>query len=493
MDYPAAAQYLESLIDYERTPERAAAARAFNLARMEALLGRLDHPQAGLKCLHIAGTKGKGSIAAMAASILSCRRQTRPGGQAAGYRVGLYTSPHLVSFRERIRVDDALIPESRVAALTARLRPHLEALRLTEAGPPSFFEAYTALAFLHFAEQKVDFAVLETGLGGRLDATNVVIPLVCGLARIGLDHTQELGDTLKKIAAEKAGIIKPRVPVVCAPQPPEAMEVIAAVCREKGSLLLTVGDLGDDCAIGVKASPPTEQGQAMTIRGRRGLYEGLVCPLLGEHQAWNAGVAVGMVELLAEQGFRVEAAAIEAGLAQVRWPGRFQIITGLTVRSSQLSEQLITDNSQRAVAIAAEPQAMARRRLATPRIVLDGAHDVLSAQTLARTAKALFPESPLTLVLGVCRDKDIEGIAAALLPVAQQVVLTATKSPRSAGVEELRQGVAALFPNARLSCAPDAAAALEQARVITGKDGIILVTGSLYLVGEVMQVLSLES
>jgi len=463
MDYGAAVAYLESLIDYERTPAEARAARLFNLARMERLLERLGNPHKGLSCLHIAGTKGKGSTAAMAASIL----------QTAGYRVGLYTSPHLVSCRERIRVDGSLISESEAAEIVGRLRPHLEAVGEADVGQPSFFEAYTAMAFLHFRKRGVDLAVLETGLGGRLDATNVIHPRACGITTIAFDHTRELGSTLAQIAAEKAGIIKPGVAVVCAPQSPEAMQVISAVCRERDSPLLKIGSPEEECDIAVKSAPPSSKGQRITIWGKRGPYEEIVCPLLGEHQAWNAGVAVGMVETLAQGDFQVKAEAIQEGLSRVNWPGRLQI----------LHQQ--------------------------PRIILDGAHDEASAQALTGAVKALFPAarpkgrrggppqaglatSSLTLILGVYRDKDVKAIAEALFPLAERVILTAAKSPRATAAEELREVVSGCFAGAALKCAPNVAAALETARAGSRKEDLILVTGSLCLVGEAMQVLGVS-
>jgi len=443
MDYPSAINYLESLIDYERTPAEARQARFFNLARMEHLLARLGNPERDLPCLHIAGTKGKGSTCAMAASML----------RAAGYRVGLYTSPHLISFRERIRIDDALIPEARVAALTSQLQPPLEALKKTESSPPSFFEAYTAMALLHFREEKVDFAVLEPGLGGRLDATNIILPKVCGLTRIAMDHWVELGDTLPKIAGEKAGIIKPNVPVVSAPQTGEVMEVFEKVCRERNAPLLRVGEWGEKCAIAIQSWPPTLAGQRMTIQGRRGRYEDILCPLLGEYQAKNAGVAAGMIELLADQGYSIAAKAIRTGLESVRWPGRMHIAGK------------------------------------EPTIIIDGAHDAASAEELARATRALFPQAKITLILGIFPEKDVEGIATALCPLAHDVIVTAAKSPRAAPPEALLQRLTPYCSTARL--APDTAAALELAKAITAKTDVILAAGSLYIVGEALHALGL--
>jgi len=445
MDYASALNYLESLIDYERTPAQAQAARAFNLARMEMLLERLGNPHSRLVCLHIAGTKGKGSTAAISASIL----------RAAGNRTGLYTSPHLVSFRERIRINDAVIPESQVADLTARLQPHIETMRGSEAGTPSFFEAYTAMAFLYFREQKVEIAVLETGLGGRLDATNVIVPAVCGITTIAIDHTAELGGTLPEIAAEKAGIIKPGVPVVCAPQEYSVMKIITEACRLKNARLLRVGPPRSGYDISVE----TFRGarfQRFSIVDWRGPYEEMTCPLLGEHQAWNAGVAVGMMAVLAERGFRTGTRAIRTGLQQVRWPGRLQIIEG------------------------------------APQVVLDGAHDVASANALKRAVLSLFPSSEITLVLGISCDKDIRGIAQVLSALPSRVILTAAKSPRAASPEELSRFAAPHFAKAQVQTCADVASAVRSAYAQTPKEGLILVTGSLYVVGEAMKELGIS-
>jgi dihydrofolate synthase/folylpolyglutamate synthase len=442
MDYPSALQYLESLIDYERTPAEARNARFFNLERMEMLLERLGNPHRYLTCVHIAGTKGKGSTAAMSASILC----------AAGKRTGLYTSPHLVSFRERIRIDGAAVPESAVTALTAQLQPHIETMRGGESGTPSFFEAYTAMALLYFQEQEVDAAVIETGLGGRLDATNVITPKVCGITTIAMDHTQELGGTLAAIAAEKAGIIKPGVPVVCAPQGFSAMQVITEVCRRKQARLIRVGPPRQGYEVSVETSR-AGTFQRLSIADWSGFYEEVTCPLLGEHQAWNAGVAAGMMAVLAEQGFGTGERAIRAGLQQVCWPGRLQIIEG------------------------------------APTVVLDGAHDVASATALNREMHLLFPFAEVTLVLGISSDKDIQGIAQALSSLPNRVILTAAKSPRAAKAEELRRALSSCFAGAQIQTSEDVASALKSAGEQTPKQGLILVTGSLYVVGEAMQAL----
>jgi dihydrofolate synthase/folylpolyglutamate synthase len=441
MTYPDAVVYLESLIDYERTPAGAAAARAWNLDRMRHALARLGDPHLGLRCLHLAGTKGKGSTAAMAASILS----------AAGYRVGLYTSPHLISFRERIRIGSEMISERDVVSLVEEISPIVEAMRTSEMGLFSFFEAYTLIGFLYFARQEVDLAVIETGLGGRLDATNVITPLACAITRIARDHTLELGGTIPQIAAEKAGIVKPGVSVISAPQDPDALEVLQDTCLERRARLLVVGERPAP-TVSIKQS--NHHRQVLTIQGMNAVYRDLECPLLGPHQAENAAVAVGLVELLSEHGVAVGGDAIRAGLASVRWPGRFQIVS---------------------------------RR---PYVILDGAHDEAAAAALRVALESLFRSYRIILVLGVQRDKDAEAIAARLAPIADRVILTASVSPRAIPASELQQTVRR-YSEHTSGYTPVSLAVREAVEQSRPNDAVVI-TGSLYVVGEAMQALGIE-
>ncbi len=441
MTYEQAVAYLESLIDYERTPANAAAARAWNLDRIGHLLAAVGNPHLALRCVHIAGTKGKGSTAAMTASILT----------AAGLRTGLYTSPHLVSFRERIRINGKLLPEEDVVSLVEEVKPLIEPMRETPIGPPSFFEAYTLIGLLYLARQQVEVAVLETGLGGRLDATNVVQPLVCGLTRIGMDHMIELGETISQIAWEKAGIIKPGVTVISAPQSPEVLEVFQEVCLERRAQLVVVGQEVGPCVLPGRSDT---KRQVFTIHGMRGNYADLECPLLGPHQAENAAVAIGLVETLSQHGLKVGEPAIRAGIKSVRWPGRFQVVS---------------------------------RR---PYIVLDGAHDEVGAAALAATIESLLPGRRLILVLGVGKDKDADAIARVLCPLADQVITTASASPRALGAEELQRLIYRRCKHTSAYAPTSLAigAALDQAR----PRDVVLITGSLYVVGEAMRALGVE-
>ncbi|MDH4179159.1 MAG: Mur ligase family protein, partial [Armatimonadota bacterium] len=337
-----------------------------------------------------------------------------------------------------------------VITLVDEIRPVAEGMGESDMGPPSFFEVYTLMGFLHFARRQVSLAVLEAGLGGRLDATNVVTPLACALTRIARDHTQELGDTIAEIAGEKAGIIKPGVSVISAPQPTEAMEVFQEVCLERGAQLIVVGEESGPKASVVQSD---RAHQVLTVQGLRGIYADLDCPLLGAHQAENAAVAVGMVELLADHGIEVGEEAIRAGIKSVRWPGRFQIVSR------------------------------------SPYVILDGAHDEVGAAALAAALESLFPSRRIILVLGVGRDKDVQAIASTLGPLADRVMATASSSPRALDAHELQRVV---FRHCRHTAAyTPVSLALREAVDQAGRDDVVVVTGSLYVVGEAMRALGL--
>jgi len=429
--YAAAAAYLENLAHLERGGAPAIAAAHFDLRRVEALLTRLGDPHRRPFVIHIAGTKGKGSTAAMIASAL----------QAGGYRVGLYTSPHLHTVRERFQVNSALISQEAFAELATELRPHVEAINAEAAyGRLTTFEAWTALAFQHFFQERADVAVLETGLGGRLDATNVAPAKVCVITSISLDHTQVLGDTLAAIAAEKAGIIKRDSTVVTAPQAPEAIAVIEEAARQRGAARLIRA--GDD-VLWDRDSADLE-GQTYTVQGRLDIYRPRL-PLLGRHQGENLAVAVAALESAGEAGLRLPKDALVTGIGAVRWPGRLEVL---------------------------------RRR---PLVVVDGAHNPYSIETLV-AALADLPHERAHLVFGVSPDKDIPGMIAALGGAFASVTVTAAVGPRAATPEEL----VALFADVGLAAV--AASTVEQAlhRALdqAAPEDLVCVTGSLFLVAE---------
>ena len=332
-----ALQFLYHFTDYERMAKpRDTATSIFGLARMNQLLDLLGNPQHSLRVVHVAGTKGKGSTAAMTAAIL----------QQAGASVGLYTSPHVLSVRERIIVDGLWIPEHRLTAHVNRMHPYLrDSLKTREKYTPTFFEIFTAAALLDFVAQRVDYAVLEVGLGGRLDATNVVSPLVCAITPVSFDHTDKLGDTLAQIAGEKAGILKRRVPAVVAPQQPEALEAIRRRARALDAPLRLVGR---DVAL-------TCQGEGFEVATARRRYPGLRVALLGSHQRTNAAAAVALAEqALAATGRPLSPEPVRRALASLRWRARIETVA------------------------------------TRPTVVVDGAHNVASARVLVATlAEAL--------------------------------------------------------------------------------------------------------
>ncbi len=396
------------------------------LETMRTLLSRLGNPERRFRSLHIGGTNGKGSTAAMTAAML----------QAAGYRVGLYTSPHLVDFRERIRVNQIMIAEAQVAELTQRLRPIVPS-DLT----PTFFELTTALAFLHFAESGVEVAVLEVGLGGRFDATNVVEPEACAITTIALDHQEYLGTTEEAIGFEKAGIIKSGVPVVVGRIDGPAWDVIRQAAMDRGAPLTRLGVDFHTAGTG-----PEE----FSYRGRSRQLDGLTCALAGRHQLDNAACAVALLEAAEERGISVNEAAVRQGLQSVPWEGRLEVVER------------------------------------GPVLLLDGAHNPAAAHVLAEYLTdwcASRPESRLILVLGMMRDKDHARFVEPFYRLVSEVVLTQVDMARSATVQELRETVGSRFFQCHVALSAADALALAKARA-TAQD-LICVTGSLMLVGEV--------
>ncbi len=392
------------------------------LERIEALLDALGRPERLYRMVQVGGTNGKGSVAAMLAAIL----------KAAGRRVGLYTSPHLVSFRERIRVNGEAIAEDGVVDGVEALGTLVVRLDAT------MFEATTALALDHFAREAVDTAVLEVGLGGRLDATTVGTPAVTVIARVDLDHQAWLGGTLAEIAAEKAAIIRGGVAIAAA-QAPEATEVLVRRASEAGVPLLLAGR---DLHVAVERRGL--DGQWIACAGPGWSLRGLRVGMLGTFQPENALLAVA-----AAQELRVPEAAIRAGLDVARWPGRFQV-----VRSRE------------------------------GWLVLDGAHNPGAARALAESLPAFFPGEPLTLVIGISRDKDARAMLAALAPAASRVILTAAANPRAADPETLRGLVPASVTAVRT------ARSVEEALAMGSEGGptpILCVAGSLFLVGDVLR------
>jgi dihydrofolate synthase/folylpolyglutamate synthase len=430
-EYQQAMNYILSFADYERISRSAV---VFDLRRVEELLRRLGNPHKTARSVHIAGTKGKGSTAAMIASVLT----------TAGYRTGLYTSPHIKTMRERIKIDGSLIAEEDVVLLVERLKPKVDAVnREYGLGELTTFEILTALAFAQFQDKRADFQVLETGLGGRLDATNVVEPEVCVITSISLDHTEVLGDTVDKIAAEKAGIIKPGSIVVSAPQVPGAAEVIATVSEQRDAKLIRVGD-------GVKWTRQSfdSSGQSFQVKGRLAQYETSL-PLLGEFQLENAAVAVAALEVLTERGSKITPENIAEGLAKVEWPGRLQVL---------------------------------RRE---PLLVVDGAHNAYSAKKLGAALKEYFNFGQAILIVGTSSDKDIGEMAKELASYAGIVIVSQASHPRAVeasvlGDEFSRCGITPHIVN-------DVPSAIKLGLKMAGPKDLICVTGSIFVMAEAIE------
>jgi dihydrofolate synthase/folylpolyglutamate synthase len=442
--------FLLGRIDYERMASAAFSSQDFKLDRMRSLLARLGNPQHELPIIHIAGTKGKGSTSAMVASILT----------AAGYRTGLYTSPHLIEIEERIVVDGRpSSPDEFVAAL-ATVAPVVAELDRDSAGAdgshrPTYFEILTASALVHFARANVHVAVLEVGLGGRLDSTNVCEPEVTAITSISFDHVRQLGNTLSLIAAEKAGIIKPGVPIVSGVVDEEPRNVIAQIAAERGAPLQ---QLQRD--FGFRYAPPSalevDSAAAMDYwAAEPGTEEicGLRLSLLGRHQAANAAVAIAICQQLRSKQWHIDEPAIRTGLASVRWPGRLEII----------------------------------RR--SPTIILDAAHNVASIQALVDTLRESFPAGRRRLLLATTHDKDVEGMLRLLLPEFADIVLTRYQNnPRSAVPEELAL-FARQYTSQPVAVIPTPSEAWNRIGPTLQAGDVLVITGSFFIAGEMRAIL----
>ena len=424
----------------------------FDLDHMRVLLGALDHPERRFPGVLIAGTNGKGSTAATLASIL----------QASGVRTGLYTSPHLIRINERIRINGAEISDDEFALLHDMVDRTAERLVGESELPwhPSFFEMLTAIAFEYFARKKVDIAVLEVGMGGRLDATNVIEPEISIITDISLDHQKFLGNTVTEIAREKAGIIRRGGVVVTLPQQPQANDVIGNTILELEARAVNavpyVPPVAPSTEYRVTSS---KSGQAvfrypLEVMGKRILVE---TPLVGRHQLRNVALAIAAAEELSHRGFAITADSFERGIRETHWPGRFQVI----------------------------PPANG-----APEYVLDVAHNPAGAWALRSTLSGAYEDRPLTFVFGAMRDKAIAEIAELLFPLAERVFATRSDNPRSATAAEIRE--AAAHTSVAIEEAPDVVAALERARIAAGTNGVVVVTGSIYVVGEAMQALRIR-
>jgi dihydrofolate synthase/folylpolyglutamate synthase len=405
--------------------------RRHGLEVIRAMMDAVGNPQLAYPTIHVGGSKGKGSTVAMLSSIL----------QVAGYRVGAYTSPSLTHFGERIAVNGRPMTDSEADQYIGDLQTILPDVP----DRPRFFEAATAFAFQHFAKQRVDVAIVEVGLGGRLDATNVVVPEVAVITSIELEHTQILGATLGAIAFEKAGIIKPGVPTITGVREFEPRDVIKRVCADRASILHR---LGDDFEIENKTEGATQQRFDLRLGPSLGntVFEQLILGLPGEEQSSNAGLAVAAARLISARFERISERAIRRGLETVRWPGRLELIDG------------------------------------RPPVLLDVAHTPASAHQLRRYLDRFFAERPKTLVVGMLRDKKVDDVARELCDAFASVVVAPVKWFRSMDVEALQSAFQSSHDS--VETAPTICSAVEHARQITPPSGLIVVAGSLFAVGE---------
>lgn len=435
-NYTEALRYMKSLTNLEMTRARRLSSDMLSLERMRALLKRLGNPQDEFRSVHVAGTKGKGSTCILLETAL----------RSCNYTVGSFTSPHLMDVRERITINGQMIPH---AAFTELLRQVVDAAEKLPAktGQPTYFETLTAMAFLRFAEQAVDLAVIETGLGGRLDSTNVVTPEVSILTSIGLDHTQILGDTPEAIAREKAGIMKPGVPAITIGQGEGVAAVLAEVAEKTGAELRVLGkDI--DFSYRFEASPKLGPHTCVCLTTERSSFEHVSVPLPGEHQALNCGLALAALDLLRERGFELKETPMIESLEGVSLPGRMELVS------------------------------------TSPRVLIDGAHNPDSLRALMRSIGAHVPYDSMVVVFGCAEDKDVDGLLREIALGADKVVFTKARgNQRACEPDDLAKRFAEV--SGRMSQTEGSLAdALATAEHAVGREDLICVTGSFVLAGE---------
>jgi dihydrofolate synthase/folylpolyglutamate synthase len=422
MEFNEAIEYLQNLTKFGFN---------FGLGRVEELMRRMGNPHQKLRVIHVGGTNGKGSTSTMIASIM----------QASGYKVGMFTSPHLHSYCERYWINGNEISKERIAELLTVLKPHLE--KMVEEGfeHPTEFEVSTALAFVYFFQENVDFLVLEVGLGGAIDSTNVVTPLVSVLTNVGMDHMDYLGNSIAEIATVKSGIIKAGVPVVTAADDSDALKIIREVSSKNNCTLV---ELGRDVNWEIKKS--TVEGQEFNLHTPEGEYQNLFIKLAGQHQVVNAATAVAAVEALGKSGYHISKDIIRQGLAEATWPARLEMVNQ------------------------------------SPRVLLDGAHNLHGAYTLRKALSEVFSYRNLILVFGMLGDKEREKVVAQLAPLAKVVIVTKPNSPRAGDWEKIADEVSKHIIEVHLI--ENIHQAVRKAMDIAGDEDLVCVTGSLYMVAE---------
>jgi dihydrofolate synthase/folylpolyglutamate synthase len=425
MEYNEAIEYLYGLKIY---------GMSLGLERIEHLLEVLGSPHKVLKTVHVAGTNGKGSVCAMLSSIL----------HSAGYKVGLFTSPHLISFEERIRINGNPIPRDNVCAMVERIKPIAESMvKSGKFDHPTFFEMVTAMAFEHFRDEDVDYAILEVGLGGRLDATNVVMPLASVITTVALDHTHVLGTSLEEVAGEKAGIIKTGIPVVTGIEDKDILNMIKNICNEKKCEIFTTKDNGE-----YSLKKADIDGQTFNLELEDSRYENLIIPLLGEHQLKNALIAALTVNVLKKQGVHIPDKSLCEGFESTKWPARMQIIQK------------------------------------NPVVLLDCAHNPAGMKALISSLGEIFQNQKITFVIGIMRDKDIPGIIKEIASLAYGIIITKPQFERASAPEMIENEVKKHLQNVQII--EDVGRALEYTIKNAREQDVVCITGSIFNVGEAM-------
>ena len=438
--YDAALKYLFAQTDYERMLRVRYNSDTFSLNRMKRLLKALGDPHNKFRSVHIAGTKGKGSTASMLAHMLD----------ACGHKVGLYVSPHINDIRERITINGEKITQTDLTKLIRQCQPIIEKMGNDK---PTFFEIFTAMAFRYFADQKVGIAVVETGLGGRLDSTNVLKPLVCGLTSISMDHMHQLGNSIAKIATEKAGIFKRDVPVISVPQTPEAKHALKKVASDTRAPLMFTGD-DIDFSFRVESSRTHGCHTRVCLTTPNSLFEHLPVPLLGEHQALNCGLALALLDQLKLKGLEIDDERAIEGLAGLYLPGRMEMIR--------------TD----------------------PRVLVDGAHNADSIRALMRAVGHHIPYDSMVVIFGCAADKDVTGMLQQIATGADKVIFTrAVDNPRAIEPKELASQYEEMTSRVA-QVTDDLHEAINIANSAVSREDIICICGSFYLVGQAKTLLA---
>ncbi len=441
--YKQANEFLLQTIDYEKLTQYKYDTSTFDLKRMEEMMAFAGNPHKKGKCAHITGTKGKGSTATIIASVF----------KELGLKTGLFTSPHLIYLGERMKVNDRMISQAMFVQLINRVKPYIDRIILKNPTlMPTFFEIVTAIAFLYFEKKKADISVLEVGMGGRLDSTNIILPEISVITPIGYDHTDRLGHTLDRIAYEKAGIIKEGVPVVSSMQEPEALSVISKTCKEKNVRLYLVGR--DIVINDIKVTKRNDvYGTECEIRTWRNKYKNIFLPLIGQHQIENCAIAIGALEVLSETG------VIKAGNEMV--------INALTKVKCPARIEVVSEN---------------------PLVVLDTAHTVSSMKILRESIKENLSFKKLIVVIGLSEDKDIAGVLREIACATDDLILTRTGNPRETAPEQMAV-TAKRFYHKKPIVIEDIDEALKEAKNIANKNDLICITGSFFLAGKVKKLL----